>query len=393
MIIFLNFKLKKKEIKNTGTVKFGKNIMIIQTIETYSTRQISIVKITTDEGQEGWGQIAPFQADISAAVLHRQLARPVLGENPLEIESLVEKCLVRTHKFPGSYVCRALAGIDTALWDLKGKLENKSVHQLFNSKKNIIPAYASSVNRNITPEDEAERMKKHQAESGFQAFKIRIANNFGKDIDKWPGRTESIVPAVSKAIGNKASLLVDANSGYSPGKAIETGRFLQDNGVCHFEEPCPYWELEWTKKVTDSLDLDVTGGEQDNWLPTWKRMINMHAVDIVQPDVCYVGGFHRAMQVAELAHKKNIPCTPHSANLSMVTLFSLHLLSVIPNAGKYLEYSIEKQEWAQNIYTPALTVKDGKVRIPDACPGWGVVVNQSWLDKAEYQVCVWEDKK
>ena len=56
------------------------------------------------------------------------------------------------------------------------------------------------------------------------------------------------------------------------------------------EEPCPYWELEWTKEVTDALDIDVTGGEQDCDLSTWRRMIEMRAVDVLQPDICYLGG-------------------------------------------------------------------------------------------------------
>ena len=70
-------------------------------------------------------------------------------------------------------------------------------------------------------------------------------------------------------------LLVDANSCYTPDTAIRVGRFLEDHGVLHFEEPCPYWELEWTAEVTDALDLEVTGGEQDCELPTWRRMIEL----------------------------------------------------------------------------------------------------------------------
>ena len=101
-----------------------------------------------------------------------------------------------------------------------------------------------------------------------------------------------------KALGDKVALLADANSGFSPKRAIEVGRLLEDNGISHFEEPCPYWELEQTKEVRDALDIDVTGGEQDCWLPVWRRMIEMRAVDIVQPDVCYVGGISRTLRVA-----------------------------------------------------------------------------------------------
>ena len=83
-----------------------------------------------------------------------------------------------------------------------------------------------------------------------------------------------------KALGAEVALLVDANSGFSPGRAIEVGKMLQDHGVSHFEEPCPYWEYQQTKQVTDALDLDVTGGEQDCELQNWQLMIDMNVVNI-----------------------------------------------------------------------------------------------------------------
>ena len=86
-----------------------------------------------------------------------------------------------------------------------------------------------------------------------------------------------------RTLGPDVTLLVDGNSCYSPARAIEVGHLLQDHGVCHFEEPCPYWELEQTRQVREALALDVTGGEQDNYLPVWRHMIEMRAVDVVQP--------------------------------------------------------------------------------------------------------------
>ena len=85
---------------------------------------------------------------------------------------------------------------------------------------------------------------------------------------------------------------------------------LEDYGVCHFEEPCPYWELEWTKEVADALDVAVTGGEQDCELATWRRMIDMRAVDVVQPDVCYLGGLTRTLRVVAMAQAAGLPGNP-----------------------------------------------------------------------------------
>ena len=163
---------------------------------------------------------------------------------------------------------------------------------------------------------------------------------------------------------------------------------LEDNGICHFEEPCPYWELEWTKQDTDALNLDVTGGEQDCDLTIWKRMIDMRAVNVVQPDVCYLGGITRTLKVADMARQAELQCTLHSANLSLVTVFTLHLMGALENAGPYVEFSIEGNDyypWQEGIYYPTLIVKDGKVQIPDG-PGWGIEINPDFLEKSKFQI-------
>lgn len=359
--------------------------MTICEVETYATKQLTIVRVATDDGLEGFGQTAPFNADITASVLHRQIVPHVLGADAAEIERLVDRCVEANYKYPWSYVCRALAGVETALWDLRGKAEGRAVCELLGGTPRPLRAYGSSMRRDVTPEEEAERLLRLRESHGFRAFKVRIGSVCGHDADQWPGRTEELVAKVRTALGNDVSLLVDANSCYTPARAIEVGRMLEAHGVCHLEEPCPYWELEWTAQVAAALDVPVAGGEQDNDLAQWRRMIRMRAVDIVQPDVCYVGGIARARRVAAMAADAGLPCVPHSANLSLVTVFTLHLLASIPNAGPHVEFSIEPTRWTEGLYSPALRVCDGLVALPPG-PGWGVTVAPSWLEQAERRV-------
>ena len=243
--------------------------------------------------------------------------------------------------------------------------------------------------RNITPKAEAERLVRLRHEFGFDAFKFRVGAECGRDRDEWPGRTEAIVPAVRQALGHDVALLVDANSGFSPDRAIEVGQLLQEHGVEHFEEPCPYWEIEQTREVTKALALNVAGGEQDCDLSTWQRIVDRTAVDIVQPDVCYVGGMLRAMKVAAMATGAGLPCTPHCANLSMVTLFTMHLLRSVENPGRYLEFSIEGSDyypWQQDLFVESpYLIKDGHVTVSNR-PGWGVEIDPRWLESSHYQV-------
>lgn len=362
--------------------------MKIKRIETFTTRYIGFVRVTAEDGKQGMGQVSTYNSDITSTVLHRQVAPHVLGQDFDDIDALTERVIEKEHKFPGSYVKRALGGLDTAIWDLRGKAAGRPVVELLGGTPGRLRAYASSMKRDISPEDEAERFRRLQGERGFDAFKFRVGAEYGHDVDEWPGRTEAIVPAIREALGDRAALLVDANSGFSPKRAIEVGAILKDNGVEHYEEPCLYWELEQTKEVADALDIAVTGGEQDCEIPTWRRMIDMRAVDIVQPDILYLGGISRTLRVCALAREAGLPVTPHSANLGLVTLFTMHLMRAMEGAGKYLEFSIEGADyypWQYGLFVKSpYCIEDGAVTVSDE-PGWGVEIDPAWLERSTYQ--------
>ncbi len=118
-------------------------------------------------------------------------------------------------------------------------------------------------------------------------------------------------------------------------------------------------------------------------------MIEMRAVDILQPDVCYIGGIGRTLRVAKMAEAAGMKITPHAANLSLVTLFTMHVLRAIPNAGDYLEFSIEGADyypWQDGLFTTwPYAVEDGHVTVTDA-PGWGIEIDPDWLARSSYRV-------
>jgi L-alanine-DL-glutamate epimerase-like enolase superfamily enzyme len=361
----------------------------ITRIETFATPLIGFVRVTTQDGAQGWGQVSTYNSDITAQILHRQVAPWALGRGVDALEDVIAEIPLREHKYPGTYLCRAMAGLDTAVWDLRGKVAGKPVAALLGGSAGKIRAYASSMRRDITPEVEAARLIGLRDAHGFDAFKVRVGAECGQDRDEWKGRTEAIIPTIRRALGVDAALLVDGNSGFSPKRAIDVGHLLQDYGYEHFEEPCPYWELEQTAEVAAALTMDVAGGEQDWDLQNWRRMIALKSVDIVQPDVLYVGGMIRAMQVAQMGHAAGLPCTPHAANLSMVTIFTMHLLRAVPNPGRYLELSIEGDDyypWQRDLFTSdPYRVENGHVTVTDA-PGWGVEINPEWLAKSAYMI-------
>jgi L-alanine-DL-glutamate epimerase-like enolase superfamily enzyme len=357
--------------------------MKITSIETFRRdANLAIVRVRTDDGAEGIGQTSPYLADHSTQLLHSMIAPWFIGKNPWDIEALVDDFVREHYKFYGTIFFRALCGIDTAIWDLLGQVTGQPVYRLLGGKvRERIPVYGSSMSRTISPEAEADRMVKLAETDGFGCFKIRIGEVMGQDLDAWPGRTEEIIRVVRDRVGPDIRLHADANGGFSVGRAIRVGRMLEEHDYSHFEEPCPFPELENTARVAAALDIAVAGGEQDNSLEHFHRMISMGAVDIVQPDIGYIGGVSRAKKVASMAEAAGIPCTPHCANQSMLQVFTLHLAAAAPSVYQFQEWSIEETQWTRGVFEPGLQVIEGAVALSDR-PGWGVTIDPHFLSSA-----------
>ncbi|MHC5034256.1 MAG: mandelate racemase/muconate lactonizing enzyme family protein [Planctomycetota bacterium] len=364
--------------------------MKVARIESYLKNDIPVCRVQTDTGDAGTGQCSTYGGGITVKVLHEMVAPIILGEDPLKIEALVARVTDRTMKFPGSFVRRALSGVDTALWDLKGKLYGQPVAKLLGGPvRDPVPMYASSMRRDISPDDEAERLSKLVQEQGFQAVKIRIGTGphamMGSDSDMYPGRTEELVETARHTLGDGVRINVDANSSFTAHRAIRVGAVLEEFGVFHFEEPCPYPDIESTREVADALDVYVAGGEQDTSISQFRRMAAMRAVDIVQPDILYIGGVCRARRAAMLAHEFGLACTPHAANRAMVQLFTLHFAAAVPNCLYDQEWTIEPTDWSDGLLERELVIEDGAVEVPEG-PGWGIEVSEQWLRDAEVRV-------
>ncbi|SDS23929.1 L-alanine-DL-glutamate epimerase [Microlunatus soli] len=357
--------------------------MKIERIETYRRDdRVTLVKVYTDDGIEGLGQTSVFRAGLTAQVLHEMVAPAFLGSDPWDLEAIVADVVRRHYKFAGSFLTRALTGLDTAVWDVLGKATGQPVHKLLGGcYRSEIGMYASSMSRTITPSDEADRLAAIVAEQGFAGVKIRIGQEMGRDHDASPGRTEAIIPQLRSALGDDVIIHADANGAFTPGRAIRVGRMLEDQGYGHFEEPCPYAETDNIRRVNAALDIPVAGGEHDTSMEQIYRMVAGRAVDIIQPDIGYLGGVSRARRVAALAETAGIPCTPHCSSRSMIQIFTLHLAAAMPSVFQLQEWSIEPDPQMEGIYAPLPQVRNGAVRIDDR-PGWGVELDPAFEKQA-----------
>jgi len=342
-----------------------------------------LVRVHTDEGIVGYGECSPMNNRLVAAHLEHALASLTLGCDPFDVEAIVERLLVSTYKLAGQSMAMAVSGIEIALWDIMGKALGQPIYKLLGGAyRKKIRMYASSMRRDISPVDEAKRLAGLVEKHGFTAVKVRVGSTFGFDHDAAPGRSLEVVKEVRAALGDDIEIMVDGNSCYTAPRAIELGRRFEEYRVFHFEEPCPYWDLDSTAKVAKALDMPVAGGEQDWELPRFREMLERQVVDIVQPDLIKAGGFSVCKKIANLAEAFGCVCTPHQTQ-PLGTLATLHFAAATPNVRYSQEYNIESNPLMQSLFRePALQVKDGYLAVPEG-PGLGVEINEELLPTGE----------
>lgn len=304
----------------------------------------------------------------------QDLIRPYfLGKDARDLESLVDGVYAyrSNYKLAGLAFWNCVSHVEFSVLDMLGQIAGKPVGNLLGTViRSEIPIYLSSGRRDTTPEEEVAWLAERLAETGARAVKLKIGGRMSHNADAFPGRTDRLIPLARKTFGDGIAIYVDANGSYDAEQAIEVGALLQAHGVGFFEEPCPWEEYEQTQSVADALEMLVAGGEQDSSLPRFRWMIRNRAVDLMQPDLAYNGGFIRCLRVAKMAADAGMQVTPHCPKADPNTAYMLHFASVVPNLGPHQEYSAAPprgQWWAE----PSFEVLDGAVAVPTS-PGLGV---------------------
>jgi len=361
--------------------------MKLKSIETFSNHDVCFVRVTDSDNNCGWGMTAPFSANITAQVLHQITAGIAL--EPIEDFTVVaDEIIRRQYKYLGSFLARAAAGIDTALWDLVAKKKGVSIAEMVGKKRDYIDLYASSMKRDLPVQEEADRLRAIQDKFGYRAIKLHPGIPVGQDQDFWENRTEDMIVAMVKTAQPDTHIIVDVNGNYSVEKAIEMAKFMHAHGIKLFEEPCPYWEIEKTRAVREAcveIGIPVAGGEQDYIDTMWERMIDQRVMDVCQPDLLYIGGFSRALRIGKYAADRGLQVTPHTSNRSPILVMGLHYMACIDTPYPFLECGIEDDLWAVNCYEPQVEIKNGKAAVPTV-PGWGFEPSKEFLAKSQYNI-------
>jgi L-alanine-DL-glutamate epimerase-like enolase superfamily enzyme len=366
--------------------------------------QNPVVRIVTDEGIDGYGEVESFKPYLKPFVLFFRDA--LLGEDPTNVERVMLKIRQRGAFKPyGS----AVSAIEMALWDIAGKAAGLPVYKLLGGKiRDKVRVYNGAIRFPMTgyaPEDYAENMRQMMARPegftiikqgvGFHSpMKREIPNFYYGDPGSSPFHgaldrgllTErglkhviECVEAMKEVTGDTVGLALDCGPGWTVPDAIRLARALEPLNVMWLEDLItgdyvPYVNADVYLDVTRSTSTPIHTGEQIYLRQNFKDLIERHAVNIVGPDPADVGGIAELKWIAEYADLHGLLMAPHGTGDGLLGLAALvQVCATLPHNYIAFEYPIGKPDWWYDIVEglPDPIVVDGFIDVWDR-PGMGV---------------------
>lgn len=343
-------------------------------------RLMGILELFTDEGITGVLG-SDFLDPISCQIITNQLKPLVVGENPLYYERIWRKMFGIEGEWRGQITkgetIRAMSFVDTAIWDIIGKVQNTPVYLLLGGYRDRVPCYASGGHYvSFTSQaDELRHLENEMAqymEMGFKAVKVRTGRNISTDSER--------VKLVRQIIGPDVKLMVDFNTSqtYLGGvsSAIKFCRALEEFDITWFEDPLIMDDILGMKQVSDAIDTAIATGEQEQTIWGFRDLITNKIVDIILPDATQMcGGITEWRKIAALADAYRIPVAAHIGDMT-----HLHCVAAIPN-GLIVEY-FRPQDKTRRMHEADVIWpdKEGMLTVPQK-PGFGMELNEDYISR------------
>jgi L-alanine-DL-glutamate epimerase-like enolase superfamily enzyme len=360
----------------------------ITDVRTFKVKDAIFVQVLADNGLSGWGEASPNNRHVIETFIHNGLKQQVINRNVWDAEPMWDDMFYANHDLgPDGVLQYAIAGIDIALWDLRGKLVNQPVYRLLGgSYRDKIRAYGSfglglGSDKPMTM-DNAARTAAKLVDRGFTAIKARSQFRERKT-NPWPDPTFDYFRAMRKAIGDKVELFACLNSSYTAARVIELGRRLHGElGINYIEETVSTHNLRELAQVSEALPFTVIAGETEYTRWRIRDVIEIGKVGMVNPDVAKCGGLTEAKKIAALAQACSRPIKPHNTRPNFSTAAALHFLASISNAGPFVEFpDLDKFRDQMKLMKSTIEFKDGYLHVPQGA-GLGIEVDETAVKKA-----------
>ncbi len=342
----------------------------------------AFVRVDCGDGLSGIGEASPMQGGAaSLGIIARDIGPALIGADPLDHGVLQDQLLHKLVKLgPEGALSGALAAIDIALWDLKGKLLRQPIYKLLGGAwRTSLPFYAS-IGRNGARDrtvDEVCRVVEQRLKDKPAAIKIRFDNDrVTPDLDIKGDIAKA--RAVRRLVGGDFPLAFDANNGYSVGGAIRVGRALEELGFWWFEEPVQHYHVSRMGEVARALDITVSAGEQTYTTAALVDLINS-GVRMVQPDIVKMGGITGLLRCAAVCEAHGVELVPHQTQPTVGHAANLHVCAVQPHATKPCEWD-DPSSRRHVIFDNPPKPMDGLFHLPEA-PGLGLAFIEDELNK------------
>ena len=335
------------------------------------------VKVLTDQGIYGIGEAYSAGPDEATVKVIEDFKPWLVGHDPRNVQYLFD-LMYNTTRFPGGLVITsAISGIEHALWDVSGKAAGLPVWALLGGRvRNKVRVYQSI--GGATPQESAENAKRLIERYGYTAVKMQPhPANFGESSYNAVTRSAGErVGAVRAAVGPDVDICVDIHARFfEVQRAIRVAQAIEPYRPMWLEEPIRPENFAAMKKLSDHVNIPLASGESNYMKYEFKALIEMQALDIVQPDVCCCGGVLEMKKIAAMAEAQFMMIAPHNPMSPLATAVNVHFAASTPNF-LILEYSAPDSGARKNVLKePIMVNKDGYVDIPNK-PGWGVELNE-----------------
>jgi L-alanine-DL-glutamate epimerase-like enolase superfamily enzyme len=343
-------------------------------------RNAVLLRITTDNGIVGMGEIgeSAFLPRVVEKIIDCRLKPMLIGEDPFDIEKLMQKLFIRSAHWGRKGVAVAvISGIDIALWDIMGKALGVPVYELLGGKyRTRFRVYASAGMAKPLPAL-IDELKDYIAQ-GYTGVKLRI----GKED---PVEDIAIVREVRKAIGDDIALMVDAGQCYTDfpwdyHTALRVCKKLEDCDLFWLEEPLMPDDLEGFVRLTANTSVPIVAGENEFTKYGFKELIARHAVDMIQPDVTRTGGILECKKVAGMAAAFGMKCAPHIFGSGVGLMANMHFMASTPNAF-IMEHDKTLNPLREAMLMEPLVYENGYVKLVEGIPGIGAELTDETIRK------------
>jgi L-alanine-DL-glutamate epimerase-like enolase superfamily enzyme len=358
----------------------------IKEVRTYVLDGACFVQVAASNGLSGWGEADADNPPLMAAFIDNGLKQQVIGHDPWDTERLWDAMFYKNHdQGPGGALANAIAGIDIALWDLKGKTLGLPVYQLLGGMyRERIRAYGSfgvGFGRNMAPAQAAAQAAKF-VKQGFTAVKLRMQIRQPNQ-NPWPDPTFVYARAVRDAIGPDVDLIIDINNGYSAARAIEVGKRLKEEfNIMLYEEPVNDQTHTETAAVVRALDTPVVAGEKEYTRWQHRELIIYGNPDYLNPDTIKAGGLTEMKKIAAIAQAYGKPIICHNTRPTLGTAASLQFIASISNCGPFIEYvDVDRFEALLGLMKNRIRFENGSLFVPHG-PGLGLDVDEEKVRRA-----------